>query len=49
MVIRITFSVLGPDTQEERFRGSGKFLLRLPYQLWMLKCMGCVLMLQSLA
>ncbi|GKV14912.1 hypothetical protein SLEP1_g25714 [Rubroshorea leprosula] len=43
MVIRNTFSVLGPDTQEERLRGSGKFLLEIAISVMDVKMHGlCV-------
>ncbi|GKV33105.1 hypothetical protein SLEP1_g41649 [Rubroshorea leprosula] len=40
MVIRNTFSVLGPDTQEERLRGSGKFLLEIAISVMDVKMHG---------
>ncbi|GKV33170.1 hypothetical protein SLEP1_g41705 [Rubroshorea leprosula] len=43
MVIRNKFSVLGLDTQEERLRGSGKFLLEIAISVMDVKMHGlCV-------
>ncbi|GKV48133.1 hypothetical protein SLEP1_g54964 [Rubroshorea leprosula] len=49
MVIRNTLLVLGLETLGRGSEDLENSYWRLPYQLWTLKRMSCVLMLQSLA